>query len=77
MGMAAVPGPPAGQELEAALAALVHAYTDAVTVMTGISASVDVQVALADAARIGGLLRALEADLSRRRRRLAWTPVRT
>ncbi|MGP3920111.1 hypothetical protein [Nonomuraea sp. 10N515B] len=78
MGMAAVPGTPAkGEELEAALAALVHAYGDAVTVMTGMSASVDVQAAVAGAARIGGLLRELEADLAKRRRMLVRASVRT
>ncbi|MGP3913023.1 hypothetical protein [Nonomuraea sp. 10N515B] len=75
--MAAVPGTPAGGELEAALAVLVRAYGDAVTVMTGMSASVDVQAAVAGAARIGGLLRELEADLARRRRMLVWASVRT
>ncbi|MGI5286467.1 hypothetical protein ACQEVF_24445 [Nonomuraea polychroma] len=77
MGMAAVPGTPAEGELEAALAVLVRAYGDAVTVMTGMSASVDVQAAVAGAARIGGLLRELEADLARRRRMLVWASVRT
>ncbi|RVX45140.1 hypothetical protein EDD27_7918 [Nonomuraea polychroma] len=77
MGMAAVPGTPAGDELEVALAALVRAYTDAVTVATGRSAAVDVQAALAGAARIGDLLRQLEADLARQRRMLVWASVRT
>ncbi|WP_127936802.1 hypothetical protein [Nonomuraea polychroma] len=75
--MAAVPGTPAGDELEVALAALVRAYTDAVTVATGRSAAVDVQAALAGAARIGDLLRQLEADLARQRRMLVWASVRT
>ncbi|WP_188197528.1 hypothetical protein [Nonomuraea sp. SYSU D8015] len=66
-----------GEALEVALAVLVRAYGDAVTVMTGMSASVDVQAAVAGAARIGGLLRELEEDLARRRRMLVWASVRT
>ncbi|MFI7134662.1 hypothetical protein ACIBQ1_53990 [Nonomuraea sp. NPDC050153] len=73
-----MPGTPAtGGELEAALAALARAYGDAVTVMTGMSASVDVQAAVAGAARIDDLLRELEADLARRCRMLVWASVRT
>jgi hypothetical protein len=66
-----------GGELEAALAALVHAYGDAVTVMTGMSASVDVQAAVAGAARIGDLLRELEADLARQHRMLVRASIST